>query len=108
VPDRADFIAFVSRWEDAGLVSGAAKTFAEATRFPTAGAALPAWVPGVWYSDHWCFWGFRYPAIMVTDTAFERYPYYHTPGDTIDKIDFVRYTRVARGMVVVVEKLASE
>lgn len=108
VPDRADFVAFLTRWEDATLVQDTAKTFSESTRFPTASAAMPGWVSGVWFSDHWCFWKFRYPAIMVTDTAFQRYPYYHTPNDTIDKIDFPRYTRVARGMVPVVEKLASQ
>ena len=41
---------------------------------------------------------------MVTDTANFRYPYYHTPEDTIDKIDFERLARVVRGLAKVVEE----
>ncbi len=39
-------------------------------------------------SDHTPFWEMGIPAVMVTDTANLRNPYYHTPEDTIDKIDF--------------------
>ena len=43
---------------------------------------------------------------MVTDTANFRYPYYHTPDDTIDKIHFDRLARVVRGLNAVVTDLA--
>ena len=39
---------------------------------------------------------------MVTDTAPFRYPYYHTAGDTIDKIDFDRLSRVVVGLSPVI------
>ena len=42
---------------------------------------------------------------MVTDTANFRYPYYHKPEDTIDKIDFDRMARVVRGLEKVVVEL---
>ena len=42
---------------------------------------------------------------MVTDTANFRYPYYHEPEDTIDKIDFDRLARVVRGLEAVVREL---
>ncbi len=44
-------------------------------KIPSEGAALPAFVPGVSWSDQWSFWQHGYPAIMVTDTAPFRYPY---------------------------------
>jgi hypothetical protein len=45
---------------------------------------------------------------MVTDTAVFRYPYYHTPLDTIDKISFDRMARVVDGVRNVVASLADE
>jgi hypothetical protein len=39
------------------------------------------------WSDHWSFWQCGYPAIMMTDTALFRYPYYDHSGDTPDKLD---------------------
>lgn len=39
-------------------------------------------------SDHGPFWKKGIPALMLTDTANFRYPYYHTRADTIDKLDF--------------------
>lgn len=39
-------------------------------------------------SDHAPFMQYGIPAVMITDTANFRYPYYHTEADTIDKLDF--------------------
>jgi hypothetical protein len=35
---------------------------------------------------------------MITDTAPNRYPYYHTKADTPDKVDFSRMARVVSGL----------
>ena len=74
--------------------------------FPSEGGAFPAMVPRIGDSDHRSFWREGYPAVMVTDTANFRYPYYHTPEDTIDKVDFDRMARVVRGLEKVVAELA--
>jgi len=63
-------------------------------------------VPGVWWSDHWSFWMEDYPAIMISDTAPYRYPFYHTPMDTPDKLDYSRTARVVDGLAHVVRALA--
>jgi hypothetical protein len=55
-------------------------------------------VEGVGWSDHWAFWQEGYPGVMVTDTAVFRYPYYHDPEDTPDKLDFTRIARVVAGL----------
>ena len=47
-------------------------------------------------------------AIMITDTAPFRNLFYHTSGDTIDKLDFDRMTRVVDGIAAVVRVLASQ
>ncbi len=35
---------------------------------------------------------------MVTDTAPFRYPWYHTPGDTPDRVDYDSTARVVLGL----------
>lgn len=44
--------------------------------------------PDLLRSDHTSFWRYEIPAIFVTDFSDPPNPYYHTPADTIDKIDF--------------------
>ncbi len=43
---------------------------------------------------------------MVTDTAFFRYPHYHTAQDTPEKVDCERLARVVAGLQEVVADLA--
>ncbi len=45
-------------------------------------------IPTLLNSDHAPFWRAGFPAIMLTDTAKFRNPYYHTGGDTINTLDF--------------------
>ncbi len=44
---------------------------------------------------------------MVTDTAFYRNPYYHTPLDTPDKLDYETMERVTEALGGAIERLAS-
>lgn len=69
---------------------------------------LAAAIEGVGWSDHWSFWQAGYPAVMVTDTAPFRYPHYHAPEDTPDKLDYERLARVVAGLERVVGELAEE
>jgi hypothetical protein len=43
---------------------------------------------------------------MITDTALFRYKFYHTAGDTPDKVDYERTARVVSGLRNVVMELA--
>ena len=106
-PDVGDFIGFVSNLSSRSLLHRAIGAFRAHATFPTQGAAAPSWVPGVWWSDHWSFWREGYPAIMITDTAPYRYPFYHTRQDTPDKLDYDRTARVVDGLTHVVRELAS-
>jgi Zn-dependent M28 family amino/carboxypeptidase len=105
-PDVGDFIGFVSNLRSGPLVRRAIATFRSATPFPSQGAALPSWMPGVWWSDHWSFWRQGYRAIMITDTAPFRNPFYHTAQDTPDKLDYGRMARVVDGLQHVVADVA--
>jgi hypothetical protein len=105
-PSQGDFIAFVGNLASRKLVREAVRTFREHASFPSEGAALPGWLAGVGWSDHWSFWEQDYPAIMVTDTAPFRYPHYHLPEDTPEKIDYERMARAVEGLEKVVRSLA--
>ncbi len=106
-PSEGNFIGFIGNTASVGLVRQAVATFRENEQFPSESAALPEIIPGIGFSDQWSFWQEGYPALMVTDTAMFRYPYYHTPEDTIDKMDFERMARVVRGLEKVVAELSS-
>jgi Zn-dependent M28 family amino/carboxypeptidase len=107
-PNRGNFIGFVGNPESRDLVRRSVRNFRESAGFPSEGVAAPADWPGVGWSDHWSFWQENYPAIMITDTAVFRYPYYHTPQDTFDKVDFEKAARVVAGVHRLVETLANE
>jgi hypothetical protein len=106
-PDKGNFIAFISNLSSRRLLRDAINIFRQHATIPSQGAALPAWIPGVDWSDHWSFWKNGYPAIMITDTAPYRYPYYHTAQDTPDKIDYEKITRVVLAVQKMVEALAN-
>jgi Zn-dependent M28 family amino/carboxypeptidase len=74
---------------------------------PATGAAAPAAIPGIGWSDHWSFWQFGYKALMLTDTAPYRYPYYHTAEDTPEKLDYDRLARAVTGIAAIVNDLGS-
>jgi len=107
-PNRGNFIGFVGNPSSRALLRQVVRKFRETTRFPSEGVAAPEGWPGVGWSDHWSFWQEQYPAIMVTDTAPFRYPYYHTPFDTPNRVDFGKMARVINGVRRVLEALASE
>jgi hypothetical protein len=104
-PSTGNFIAFVGNTRYSILVRQVVGTFRRSEPFPSQGGALPETIPNIGFSDHWSFWQEGYPALMVTDTANFRYPYYHTSEDTVDKVDFERTARVVRGLGGVVAAL---
>ncbi|MCX8090248.1 MAG: M28 family peptidase [Verrucomicrobiae bacterium] len=106
-PSRGDFIGFVGRTADAQWVRRCVKLFREHARFPSEGGALPGWLPGVGWSDHWAFWQVGYPAVMITDTAIFRSPHYHAASDTPDQLDYDRFARVVDGLGHVISSLAA-
>jgi Zn-dependent M28 family amino/carboxypeptidase len=107
-PPRADFIAFVSNLRSRAMLKRLAAAFRSVSDFPAEYAALPAFVPGVAWSDHLSFWRQGYRALMVTDTAFYRYAWYHSAGDTPDRLDYQRLAEVTGGLFGAVMRLAEE
>jgi len=104
-PSTGNFIAFVGNRGSAPLVRDCVRTFRQQIQFPSEGGALPGWIAGVGWSDHWSFWQAGYPGVMVTDTAPFRYAQYHTEQDTPDQLDYDRLARITIGLETVVTAL---
>jgi Zn-dependent M28 family amino/carboxypeptidase len=105
-PSTGNFIGFVGNTRSGDLVRDAVASFRRHTKFPSEGGALPSIIPGIDLSDQWAFWQEGYPGVMVTDTAFFRYPYYHARGDTPDKVQYDRLARVVAGLRRVIVDIA--
>jgi hypothetical protein len=43
---------------------------------------------------------------MATDTALFRYPHYHLPSDTPDKVDYDKLARITKGFEQVIREIA--
>jgi Zn-dependent M28 family amino/carboxypeptidase len=105
-PDKGDFVAFVATPGSRELMQNLIGSFRRHTKFPSVGGVAPGVVPGLDWSDHWSFEQFRYPAVMITDTALFRYPHYHRTTDTPDKVDVDKLARITHGIERVIREMA--
>jgi Zn-dependent M28 family amino/carboxypeptidase len=107
-PSTGNFLGFVSNVSNSALLRQVVGSFRRNCQFPSEAGAVPGFITGIAWSDHWSFWQQGYPAIMITDTAPFRYPYYHQPSDTSDKIDYENFARVVTGLAAVLTDLAND
>ena len=97
-PTRGDFIAVVSAipyWAETRRLKAAMQG---ASPLPVHSINTFPFVPGVDFSDHQCYWQEGFPAVMVTDTAFNRNAEYHGGGDTFERLDYRRMGMVVQGV----------
>lgn len=97
-PDRGNFIAVVGNLRSKPLVKTFSRHFMEQSDVPVECVATFGFFTGIDWSDHWSFWTCGFPAIMITDTALFRYPYYHSSEDTPDKVGHHTLARVTHGL----------
>ena len=93
-PNRGTFIAIVSNLRSRRQLLQVVSAFRDHSDFPSEYVVAPAIVSGLALSDHFSFWRQRYPAIMITDTAFYRYRWYHTALDTPNRLHYEAFARV--------------
>jgi len=107
LPDVGDFICMVGPVSARSFIERCAEAFERRAAFPLLAAAVPETLAEqVSWSDHRGFNEVDYPAFMVTDTAPLRYPHYHLPSDTPEKLDYGSMARVVAAMQSVVEDVA--
>lgn len=107
-PDRGDFVALVGNVLSRNVVHRAVALFRGTARISSEGAALPGFLPGIGWSDHWSFWQEGYRAFMVTDTALFRDRRYHTPDDRPEHVDYRRLAAVVESLAPVLVGFAEE
>lgn len=105
-PDRANFIGMVTRLGDRSWLNRFHGAFERAGEIDSYAAALPSMVPGVYWSDHWSFWQYGFSGLLVTDTLPFRDQWYHSPGDTPERLDYRRMAQVALGLQAALRELA--
>jgi Zn-dependent M28 family amino/carboxypeptidase len=97
-PDKGNFIAFVGNISSRPFTKRFKQTFKKVSPLPVESLNTVSLVPGIDFSDHLSFWRFNYPAFMITDTAFYRNPYYHSPGDSVDTLNYEQMSKLVLGI----------
>jgi hypothetical protein len=106
-PTTGNFVAIVGNLRSRQWVRQVTGGFRR-TSFPSEGLAAPRWLKDIFRSDHAAFWHCGYPGLMITDTANFRYPHYHRPEDTVDKIDFDSLARVVTGVQASLDEIVGD
>jgi hypothetical protein len=104
-PDTADFIGLVSDLSSRAFLKEFRAGFKTPKGTKHVASSLPAWIGEITLSDHKCYWDEGFPALLVTDTSFLRYPHYHLMSDTAEKLDYERMADVVDGLEAALEAL---
>ena len=102
-PKKGDFIGIVNNFKSRGFAGKMAAQFEKNKQLPVVRLTVPfnGWVlPAVRLSDHASFWDQGFQAVMVTDSAFFRNPYYHTAADTMDRLDFEFMAELVESLLI--------
>jgi hypothetical protein len=108
----ANFIAYAGSQASSYRVRDALSAFRATSDLPSHGLAVPAYVQGVTLSGCASCKQAGYPALMIADTAFMRYPYYKmtandAAGDPPDPLDYEVTARVLQGLARTLMALAA-
>lgn len=90
-PKEGNFIGIVGNSNSKALTNALVKEFSKNRELPVVKLSVPLngrILPAVRLSDHASFWDQGFNAVMITDSAFYRNPYYHTSLDTMEKLDY--------------------
>jgi Zn-dependent M28 family amino/carboxypeptidase len=102
-PKEGNFIGIVSNFKSRDFAGRLVEQFQKNNQLPVVKLTVPfnGWVmPAIRLSDHASFWDQGFKAVMLTDSAFYRNPYYHTAADTMDKLDFEFMAEVVQSLVL--------
>ncbi|UCF20828.1 MAG: M28 family peptidase [Gemmatimonadota bacterium] len=109
VPDTGTFLAAVGDGRSRRLLRSfedAARQHVPALEIVTYQTHLRGWtLPLTRLSDNASFWDRRYPALMISDTAFLRNPHYHQLSDLAETLDFSFMKQVTQAVVAAINAL---
>jgi Zn-dependent M28 family amino/carboxypeptidase len=97
-PGDGNFVALVGNVRTRKIVRTVKAVMRSACSIGVESLVAPGFVPPLFLSDHSSFWKYGFPAVMVTDTAFQRNPHYHLPGDEDSTLNYDFLAEVVIGM----------
>ncbi len=100
-----NFVAFVGLPRARGFVRRALRAFRTETAFPSIGGVAPGFLEGIDLSDHWAYDHCGFPAMMITDTAPFRNPFYHTRADLPATVDYESLARITLGLSRMLDRM---
>lgn len=98
LPDRCDYIGFLSTLGGKTFANDCAAVFSQKCRFQVRPVAFPYLSRGVAWSDDWSYMKEGIPAFAATDTAYLRCDDYHESSDTPEKLDYPQFAEVTLGL----------
>jgi hypothetical protein len=110
MPDVGNFLGVASNPEAAALMQQFEKAAGcYVSDLPLVSLAVPNAghdFPDTRRSDHAPFWDAGYPALMLTDTANFRNPWYHHPGDRLETLDLPFMVKVTKAIMAFLAEAA--
>ena len=104
--DKGNFISIVSNMGYRQITADVKSLMMGASDLPVYSLNGPAIIQGIDYSDHYHYWDYDFPAVMITDTSFYRnYDYHKYGGDTWERLDYDRMAKVVQGVYSVVQNI---
>ena len=97
-PSRGNFVAVIGDARSGEAIDRAKRGMMAAGKLPIHSLRAPVSSGLVHLSDHWSFRRRGMPAVLITDTAFMRYPAYHRADDTPEKLDYERMAELVRSL----------
>ena len=97
-PQQGNFVALVGNLRSRAIVKAVKTTMRHACSIGVESLVAPGFLPPLFLSDHSSFWKHGFPAVMVTDTAFQRNPNYHRSGDEETTLNYDFLAEVIMGM----------
>ena len=104
-PTTGNFIAFFGTPGNKGTVEKMMRRWFGVSNVPAEGGAFPGWYPGIYGADHVAFAKAGYPAVMLTDTAENRWKDARGDYDSLKNLDYETMTRVTTGLLRLVTDL---
>lgn len=97
-PKAGYFVAFVGLPGSRKFLARTVEAFRQSSDFPSTGTCVPDFIEGADLSDHWAYRQAGFPAIMATDTAIYRNPFYHQTYDRPDTVNYHALAEITRGL----------
>lgn len=97
-PNQANFVAMTSNLASMRAMHRFSRHFKKYCSLLCEPMVAPNFLPWVKWSDTSPFWLNGYHAFMVSDTSLYRYPFYNSPRDTPEKLDYQCLSLVTIGL----------